>query len=99
MHASISAAELRQTIGSETPPLVIDVRKAPAFRAARDMIDGAPRGAPQSAGLAALSLGLSRLVADDHATPAPGMVTYDALHPWCKEGKDEVHTWNPHAVR
>jgi len=43
MHASISAAELRQTIGSETPPLVIDVREAPAFRAARDMINGAPR--------------------------------------------------------
>jgi hypothetical protein len=95
MHASISAAELRQTIGSETPPLVIDVREAPAFRAARDMIDGAP----QSAGLAALSLGLSRLIADDHATPAQCMVMYDALHPWCKERKDEVHTWNPHAVR
>ena len=90
MHASISAAELRQTIGSETPPLVIDVREAPAFRAAL---------APQSAGLAALSLGLSRLIADDHATPAQCMVMYDALHPWCKERKDEVHTWNPHAVR
>jgi len=264
MDASISAAELRQTIDSETPPLVIDVRKAPAFRAARDMIDGALRRAPeqaarwaeslpqaehvvvycvhghevsqgvcrtlaqtgivtryleggieawrasdgalrekpgdastrwvtrerpkidriacpwlirrfidpdaeflyvptpevrrvaaernatpydipdvdfshvgescsfdaflsvyrlrdpalaalarivrgadtdrhalapQSAGLAALSLGLSRLIADDHAMLAQGMVMYDALYLWCKEGKDEEHTWNPHAVR
>jgi hypothetical protein len=24
---------------------------------------------------------------------------YDALYTWCKEGKDEVHTWNPHAYR
>ena len=29
--------------------------------------------------------------------PRHGMVTYDALHAWCREGKDEVHTWNPQA--
>ena len=23
----------------------------------------------------------------------------DALHAWCKEGKDEIHTWNPDAYR
>jgi hypothetical protein len=28
-----------------------------------------------------------------------GMVMYDALYAWCKEGKDEVHTWNPAAYR
>jgi len=22
---------------------------------------------------------------------------YDALYAWCKEGQDEVHTWNPAA--
>jgi len=55
--------------------------------------------APQAAGLAALSLGLSRLFDDDHAMLAQGMVMYDALYLWCKEGKSEVHTWNPNAYR
>jgi hypothetical protein len=26
-----------------------------------------------------------------------GMVMYDALYTWCKEGQDELHTWNPTA--
>jgi len=55
--------------------------------------------APQAAGLAALSLGLSRLYADDHAMLEQGMVMYDALYRWCREGKSEVHTWNPNAYR
>ena len=55
--------------------------------------------APQCAGLAALSLGLSRLYADDHQMLEHGMVMYDALYRWCKEGKQEVHTWNPQAYR
>lgn len=53
--------------------------------------------APQSAGLAAISLGLSRNFADDHAMLAHGMVIYDALYRWCREGRDEMHTWNPEA--
>ena len=24
-----------------------------------------------------------------------GMILYDALYTWCKEGKNETHTWNP----
>lgn len=55
--------------------------------------------APQAAGLAALSLGLSRLCSDDHEMLAHGMVMYDALYRWCKEGKAEVHTWNPDLYR
>ncbi len=55
--------------------------------------------APQAAGLAALSLGLSRRYADDHEMLERGMVMYDALYAWCKEGQDEVHTWNPQAYR
>jgi rhodanese-related sulfurtransferase len=54
--------------------------------------------APQAAGLAALSLGLSRLYPDDHEMLAHGFVMYDALYSWCKEGMDEVHTWNPEAL-
>jgi rhodanese-related sulfurtransferase len=55
--------------------------------------------APQAPGLAAISLGLSRLFSDDHEMLRHGMVTYDALYRWCKEGQDELHTWNPDAYR
>jgi len=55
--------------------------------------------APQAAGLAAISLGLSINFGKDHEMLEHGMVVYDALYAWCKEGKDEVHTWNPDAYR
>lgn len=55
--------------------------------------------APQSAGLFAISLGLSRNFADDHEMLKHGMVMYDALYAWCKDGQDETHTWNPAAYR
>jgi len=55
--------------------------------------------APQAPGLAAISLGLSRNFKDDHEMLKHGMVMYDALYTWCKEGKEEVHTWNPQAYR
>lgn len=53
--------------------------------------------APQAPGLAAISLGLSRNFADDHEMLKHGMVLYDALYSWCREGQDELHTWNPAA--
>jgi rhodanese-related sulfurtransferase len=55
--------------------------------------------ASQASGLAAISLGLSRNFADDHEMLRHGMVMYDALYAWCKEGQDELHTWNPDAYR
>lgn len=55
--------------------------------------------APQAPGLAAISLGLSRNFRDDHEMLEHGMVLYDALYTWCKQGKEEVHTWNPQAYR
>jgi hypothetical protein len=55
--------------------------------------------APQAPGLVALSLGLSRLFGDDHEMLRHGMVMYNALYRWCKEGQDEVHTWTPAAYR
>ena len=53
--------------------------------------------APQAPGLAAISLGLSRLFGDDHQMLRHGMVMYDALYAWCKEGQEEVHAWHPAA--
>ena len=55
--------------------------------------------APQAPGLAAISLGLSRNFQNDHEMLSHGMVMYDALYTWCKQGKEEVHTWNPQAYR
>jgi rhodanese-related sulfurtransferase len=54
-----------------------------------------PELAPQAAGLAAISLGLSRNFQDDYEMLEHGMVMYDALYAWSKEGKQEIHTWNP----
>lgn len=39
---------------------------------------------PQSAGLHAISLGLSRSFGDDHEMLRHGMVLYDALYAWCQ---------------
>lgn len=50
---------------------------------------------PQSAGLYALSLGLSSNFADDHEMLRHGMVMYDALYAWCKDCQGESHNWPP----
>jgi hypothetical protein len=39
---------------------------------------------PQSAGLYAISLGLSSNFADDHQMLRHGLVMYDALYSWCR---------------
>jgi hypothetical protein len=58
---------------------------------------GHPELAPQSPGLLAVSLGLSRVFADDHEMLRHGMVLYDALYAWCREGRGETHGWPPAA--
>ena len=50
---------------------------------------------PQSAGLYAISLGLSHSFADDHEMLSHGMVLYDALYAWCKHCQSESHNWPP----
>jgi rhodanese-related sulfurtransferase len=49
MDASLAPAALQQALRSSQPPLVIDVRKTPAFLAAPDMIRGALRRDPAAA--------------------------------------------------
>ena len=51
--------------------------------------------APQSAGLYAISLGLSATFADDHEMLRYGLVMYDALYAWCAKLQQETHTWPP----
>ncbi len=50
---------------------------------------------PQSAGLCAISLGLSRCFTDDHEMLRHRMIMYDALYAWCREGRGETHRWPP----
>ena len=50
---------------------------------------------PQSAGLYALSLGLSKVFSDDHDMLRHGLVMYDALYAWCRDCQGETHNWPP----
>lgn len=52
---------------------------------------------PQSAGLYALSLGLSQNFSDDQEMLRHGMVMYDALYAWCQKCQSETHNWPPTA--
>ncbi|MES2069302.1 MAG: chromate resistance protein ChrB domain-containing protein [Pseudomonadota bacterium] len=45
---------------------------------------------PQSAGLYALSLGLSKTFTDDHEMLRHGMVMYDALYAWCQDCQTKI---------
>ena len=54
--------------------------------------------APQSAGLLAMSLGLSQLHDDDHAMLQAALPLYDALYAWCREGRHEAHNWKPQSM-
>jgi hypothetical protein len=45
---------------------------------------------PQSAGLYAISLGLSHNHADDHQMLRHGMVMYDALYAWCSSRQSQT---------
>jgi hypothetical protein len=71
----------------------------PALDELATIVRGADTGrldlAPQSAGLLAISLGLSLNFKDDHEMLEHGMTVYDALYAWCKRGKAEAHSWNP----
>lgn len=71
----------------------------PALQALATIVRGAdtarPELAPQSAGLLAMSLGLSALYRDDHAVLAQGYPLYDALLAWLREARDEGHGWPP----
>jgi len=71
----------------------------PALHLLSDIIRGADTDrfelAPQSAGLWAISAGLSYNNKDDHEMLETGMKIYDALYSWAKFVHEEKHTWNP----
>jgi rhodanese-related sulfurtransferase len=49
--------------------------------------------APESPGLLAASLGLSRMYSDDLAQLEAGLALYDAFYRWCRDATDETHNW------
>jgi hypothetical protein len=51
---------------------------------------GRPELAPQTPGLLAISLGLSRNFSDDHEMLKHGLVLYDARYAWCQKNHGEV---------
>ena len=53
---------------------------------------------PQSAGLLAISLGLSAIETDDLRQLEAGMPIYDALYGWCRYATEERHNWPAKAV-
>ena len=48
---------------------------------------------PQSAGLLAASLGLSRMYRDDYAQLDAGMMLYDMFYRWARDATNESHDW------
>ncbi|MBI3370084.1 MAG: chromate resistance protein [Burkholderiales bacterium] len=52
-----------------------------------------PDLAPQSAGLAAIALGMSALFDEDQECLRQGLVVYDALYAWCQKTPREPHRW------
>jgi hypothetical protein len=71
----------------------------PALRQLAEIVRGADTSqlqlTPQSAGLFAISLGLSATFSDDHDMLKHGMVMYDALYAWCRQSQAETLNWPP----
>ncbi|MEC4723789.1 chromate resistance protein [Noviherbaspirillum sp. CPCC 100848] len=66
----------------------------PALQQLAEIVRGADTSkldlTPQSAGLYAISLGLSATFKDDHEMLKHGMVMYDALYAWCQQCQGEA---------
>lgn len=54
-----------------------------------------PELAPETHGLLAISLGLSRMYADDLEQMEAGFLIYDALYRWSRDARTETHDWVP----
>jgi hypothetical protein len=71
----------------------------PALQALAVIVRGADTSqlelTPQSAGLYAISLGLSHCYTDDHEMLRHGLVIYEALYSWCQYCQGETHNWPP----
>jgi hypothetical protein len=73
--------------------------RKPALAKLAEIVRGADTDrldlAPQSAGLLAMSLGLSHIYEDDHELLTHGLLMYEALYAWCETCQTETHGWPP----
>jgi hypothetical protein len=75
----------------DDPFLIPTARRMPRALRGINTIDHAL--APEAAGLPALSVGLSRAYPDDLAQMEAGLILYDALYRWARDGQGETHDW------
>lgn len=72
------------------------IETEPLLRLA-NVVRGADTGtldlAPEAAGLLAFSVGLSRMFKSDSEQMEAGLVVYDALFRWARDGFEETHRW------
>ncbi|MDR6539728.1 chromate resistance protein ChrB domain-containing protein [Variovorax soli] len=70
--------------------------KHPALQHLAHIVRGADTSrldlTPESAGLYAISLGLSQTFANDHEMLRHGLVVYDALYAWCRSRHAQTDT-------
>lgn len=76
-----------EEFGLATPPLLHLARIVRGADTARLDLE------PEAAGLLAVSLGLSRMHADDLTQLEAGLLIYDALYRWCRDATGETHNW------
>lgn len=71
--------------------------QSPAMLKLAEIVRGADTNrhdlAPESAGLMAASLGLSRIYRDDNEQLDAGMLLYDAFYRWARDASNESHDW------
>lgn len=75
----------------------------PALRNVADIVRAADTDtlekSPQAPGLLAITLGLSKNIADDHEMLKIGMTLYEALYSWSQSLQTERHGWDPKDIR
>lgn len=75
----------------------------PALERLTTMVRAADTGrldlSPESPGLLAASLGLSRMFDDDLEQLNAGFLLYDAFYRWCRDATKETHNWPTNKVR
>lgn len=71
--------------------------KTPALNRLENVVRAADTNrhdlSPEAAGLLAMSVGLSRMEKDDNRQLNQGMMLYDALYRWARDGFEETHDW------
>ena len=92
-----SAMQLRRVHSHSRTRTIPRSRISPPSCAVRTPVNSAL--APQAPGLLAISLGLSAMIADDHAMLRWGMLIYDTLYTWCRAAVGETHGWHPALLR